>query len=50
MYKRQLFATEQFREYALRHKDWVDKGYVPNDSMTSGILANEYIALSLIHI
>ena len=39
-----LFATEQFREYALRHKDWVDKGYVPNDSMTSGILANEYIA------
>ena len=22
----------------------MDKGYVPNDSMTSGILANEYIA------
>ena len=21
-----LFATEQFREYALRHKEWVDKG------------------------
>ena len=37
-------VIEQFREYALRHKDWVDKGYVPNDSMTSGILANEYIA------
>ena len=39
-----LYATEQFREYALRHKDWVEKGYVPSDSMTSGVLSNEYIA------
>lgn len=39
-----LFATEEFREYALRHKDWISKGYAPSDSMTSGVLANEYMA------
>ena len=39
-----LYETEEFREYALRHKEWVEKGYAPTDSMTSGVLANEYMA------
>lgn len=39
-----LYTSEEFREYVLRHKEWVKKGYVPSDSLTNGVLNNEFMA------
>ena len=39
-----LFESPAFRDYLHRHRDWVEKGYAPDHSLTSGIRSNEYIA------
>ncbi|MBR4333692.1 MAG: extracellular solute-binding protein, partial [Clostridia bacterium] len=39
-----LFESPAFRDYVLRHRDWVIKGYAPGQSLTSGIRSNEYVA------
>ncbi len=39
-----LFATEAFREYALRHREWVRKGYAPAGTLTSGVRSQQYLA------
>ncbi len=39
-----MFETEEYREYAACRKAWVQNGYAPSDSMTSGVLANEVMA------
>ena len=39
-----MYATEEYKAYVLRHKEWVEKGFVPSDSMTSGVLNKERIA------
>lgn len=39
-----LYATEPFRQYALRHRDWAERGFTLPGAMTSGIRAQEYMA------
>ncbi len=39
-----VYTSEQYRDYVLRHKDWVAKGIAASDSMTSGVLPNELMA------
>ena len=39
-----VYTSEQYRDYVLRHKDWVAKGIAASDSMTSGVLSNELMA------
>lgn len=39
-----LFESPAFMEYIRRHRDWVEKGYAPGHSLTSGIRSNEYMA------
>lgn len=39
-----VYKSDEYREYVLRHKDWLQKGYVPSDSMTAGVLNTERMA------
>ena len=39
-----IYESAQYREYCLKNKSWVEKGYVPSDSMTSGVLPQEMMA------
>ena len=39
-----LFTTEEFRAYALRHREWVREGYAPANTLTGGVRSYEYLA------
>lgn len=39
-----LYASQPFRNYLIQNREWMKRGYAVPDSMTSGILNQEYMA------
>lgn len=39
-----LYASQLFRRHLMQQREWMKQGYVVPDSMTSGILSQEYMA------